>query len=197
MKLNIDPKCRICQSFDETIDHIVSGCKVLAPTEYTERHNKTASYSHWKVCKHYHIPTEDRWYNHKPEPLAENENVTILWDFTVHTDKTIGANRPDIIVKDFTKKSCLLIDVAIPSERNTSKKIFEKLSKYKDLEIEIQKMWGLKTSTIPVVVGALGLIGKEFEKYVQHIPGNINAEQLQKTVLLGTAHILRKVLSIN
>ncbi len=47
--------------------------------------------------------------------------------------------------------------MAIPSERNISVKITEKLSKYKDLEIEINRMWGMKTTITPVVIGALGL----------------------------------------
>ncbi len=47
--------------------------------------------------------------------------------------------------------------MAIPSERNISVKVTEKLSKYKDLEIEINRMWRMKTTKLPVVIGALGL----------------------------------------
>ena len=73
----------------------------------------------------------------------------------------------------------------------------EKLTKYKDLEIEIEKTWGMKTTTAPVIIGALGLImiKKGTENYIGKIPGNIRTE-LQKTVLLRTAHILRRTLSI-
>jgi len=49
------------------------------------------------------------------------------------------ANRPDIVVKDKKERTCLLIGMSIPKERNTSLKIIEKLSKYKDLEIELRK----------------------------------------------------------
>ena len=114
----------------------------------------------------------------------------------IQTDKEIKANRPDIVVKNKKEKTCLLIDMSIPTERNTSLKTTEKLSKYKDLEIEIQKMWGMKTTTIPVVIGALGLIKKGMEKYVKQIPGNIKVHEIQKIALLGTAHILRRTLSI-
>ena len=86
--------------------------------------------------------------------------------------------------------------MVIPSEHNTSVKVTEKLSKYKDLEIEINRMWGTKTTTIPVVIGALGLVKKGLEKYTDNIPGNINIQEVQKIALLGTGHIIRRVLSI-
>ena len=48
--------------------------------------------------------------------------------------------------------------MSVPSDTNVSFKIFEKLSKYKDLEIEVTKMWHLKTTTLPIVIGALGIV---------------------------------------
>ena len=97
----------------------------------------------------------------------------------VHTDREIKANRPDIVVKDKKERRCMLIDIAVPSERNTSAKFTEKLSKYKDLEIETNRMWDMKTETIPVVVGALGLIKKGLDKATCRIPGN-NTNEIQK-----------------
>ena len=88
------------------------------------------------------------------------------------------------------------IDIAVPSDRNTSVKVAEKLSKYKHLEIEITKMWGVKTITVPVVIGALAVIKKGIENHINKIPRNINITEMQKMTLLGSSHILRKVLSI-
>jgi hypothetical protein len=65
---------------------------------------------------------------------------------------------------------------------------------YKDLTIEIQRMWNVKTKVIPVIIGATGTISKSFIKYVSDIPGNYEVKELQKTAILGTTHILRKVL---
>ena len=120
----------------------------------------------------------------------------MLWDMQVHIDREIKENRPDIVVKDRKEKACMLIDMTVPSERNVSMKEVEKLSKYKDLEIEVTKMWEMKTTTVPVVVGALGLIKKGLEKQISKIPGTIHIEQLQKIVILGSAHIIRRILSI-
>jgi hypothetical protein len=67
--------------------------------------------------------------------------------------------------------------------------------KYKDLTIEIQSMWNVKTRVIPLIIGATGTISKSFRKYVNSIPGNHEVRELQKTAILATAHILRKVLT--
>jgi hypothetical protein len=54
-------------------------------------------------------------------------------------------------------------------------------------------MWNVKTRVIPVIIGATGTISKSLKKYVSTIPGN-HIRELQKTAILGTAHILQKVL---
>ena len=110
----------------------------------------------------------------------------------VHTDKTIKANKPDIIIKDKREKTCMLIDMAILSDQNTPVKVAEKLPKYKDLEIEITKMWGIKTITVPVVIGALKVVKKGIEKHTDKIPGEIKITELQKIALLGSSHIQPK-----
>jgi hypothetical protein len=48
-------------------------------------------------------------------------------------------------------------------------------------------MWNVKTRVIPVITGA---ISKSFRKYVSTVPGNHDVKELQKTAILGTAHIL-------
>jgi len=113
-----------------------------------------------------------------------------------NTNKEVKANRPDIIAEKKSKKLCIFIDVAVPSERNFAAKEVEKLSKYKDLDIEIGKMWNTKSIVIPLVIGALGIICKGMIRYVEQLPGKITIEELQKIVLLGTAHLIRGILSI-
>ena len=156
----------------------MAGCPELAKTKYLHRHDKAASYLHWNICKELNINVEEKWYEHEPQTVTERDNITILWDMPIQTDREIKANRPDIVIKDQQEKSCLLIDMSIPTEKNTSVIVTEKLSKYKDLEIEIER------------------IKKGLEKYTKQIPGNIKISELQKIALLGTSRILRKTLSI-
>jgi hypothetical protein len=56
-------------------------------------------------------------------------------------------------------------------------------------------MWNVKPKVISVIIGTTGTISKSFRKYVNNIPGNHEVKELQKTAILGTAHILRKVLT--
>jgi hypothetical protein len=72
----------------------------------------------------------------------------------VQTDRTIPNNKPDIITCDNEKGTCMLIDVAISGARNVVKEEFEKILKYKDLAIEIQRMWSVKVSVMSVLIGA-------------------------------------------
>jgi len=89
----------------------------------------------------------------------------------------------------------MLINVAISGDRNVIKKEAEKILKYQDLTIETERMWNVKTKVMPVIIGATGTISKSFRKYVSNIPGNHEVKELQKTAILGTVHILRKVLT--
>jgi len=88
----------------------------------------------------------------------------------------------------------MLIEVAISGDRNVIKKEAEKILKYKDHTIEIQRMWNVKTKVKPVVIGATGTISKSFRTYVSNIPEKHEVKELQQTAILGTAHILRTVL---
>ena len=58
----------------------------------------------------------------------------------IHTDRTITANRPDIVLKNKQDKTCLLVEKTIPLDTNTSVKNTGKITKYKDLEIEVERM---------------------------------------------------------
>jgi hypothetical protein len=56
-------------------------------------------------------------------------------------------------------------------------------------------MWNVKARVIPVVIGATETASKSLRKYVSNIPRTHDVKELQKTAILGTVHILRKVLT--
>jgi hypothetical protein len=60
---------------------------------------------------------------------ARNNTVTILWNQQVQTDRTIPSNKPDIIIRDNEKRTCMLIDVAISGDRNVIEKEADKILK--------------------------------------------------------------------
>jgi hypothetical protein len=121
--------------------------------------------------------------------------IIIIKNQQVQTSRTIPNNKADIIICDNEKGTCTLIDVSISGERNVIKKEADKIIKYKDLTTEIQRMWNVKTKVIPIIIEATGDISKPFRKYVSNIPGKLKVNELQKTAILCTAHIIRKVLT--
>ena len=93
-----------------------------------------------KICKALGIETTDKWYTHMPKAVYEKGDVTVLWNQAVHTEREVTANRPDLIIKNKKEKTCTLIDVAIPADRNDVQMEAEKKLKCKSLCIEIQRM---------------------------------------------------------
>ena len=148
---------------------------------------------HYSICKALGVETTDKWYTHMPKPVYEKGDDIVLWNQAVHTDREVTANRPDIIIKNTKENTCTLIYVAIPVDRNVQKEAEKKL-KYKSLCIEIQRMWNLKCTIIPVIIGATGIVTKSLRKNWEAVPGKHSIDSLQKTAILGTSHIIRKVL---
>jgi hypothetical protein len=72
----------------------------LAKSENLMRHDKVCAHLHCSICKALGIETTDRWYTQKPKPVYEERDGTVLWNHTVHTDRELTANRPDIIIKN-------------------------------------------------------------------------------------------------
>jgi len=191
-----DSLCRLCKKANESIDHVVSGCSKLAQKEYKRRHDNLGKIVHWKLARKCNFETGDKWYEHEPESVLENEDYKILWDFSIQTDHVIEARRPDLVVVDKKKRTCKIIDFAVPGDSRIEDKEKEKVEKYQDLARELQKIWNVRVKVIPLVVGSLGAIPRQFGNRLKDIGITAEIGQVQKTVLLGTARILRKVLEI-
>ena len=110
-----------------------------------------------------------------------------MWGFSIQTDHVIEARRPDLVVVDKKEKSCKIIDFAVPWDSRIEEKEKDMTEKYQDLGRELQKIWNVKVKIIPLVVGSLGVIPKQFGNWLKQI--TVTAGTVQKTVLLGTARI--------
>ena len=89
-----------------------------------------------------------------------------------------------------------LIDFAIPDDSRVDSKEIEKIEKHQDLVRELKKLWDMKIVVIPVVIGALGTTPKILPKRLKDSGIKTNIGEMQKTVILNTARILRKVLEV-
>ena len=123
-------------------------------------------------CVHNYTSTYARkqgqsWTENNGMNMCQNQQKQFkearLWNQQVQTDRIIPNNKPDIIIRDNEKGTCMLIDVTISRDRNVIKKEAETILKYKDLTTEIQRMWNVKTEVIPVIIGATGLFQSHSE----------------------------------
>ena len=118
--------CRICKKESETTFHILAGCDTLAKKEYLERHNQVAKYIHFEICKAFGLKTENKWHCHQPPEVILEKNFEIVWELPLTTDRPVGANRPDIVIRDKLAKKTLIIDISCPSDVNVYNKKNEK-----------------------------------------------------------------------
>ena len=108
-------KCRLCGDRDETINHI-SECSKLAQKKYKTRHDWVGNVIHWVMCKKFNFDHTDKWYMHNPAPILKNNTYKLPWDFDIHTDYLISARRPDLIIINKKKRTCKIVDFAVPAD---------------------------------------------------------------------------------
>ena len=195
LKNRLSDTCRVCGIESETTTHLLAGCGTLAKKEYLDRHNNVARYIHRALCDTYNIQTESKWHLHRPTEVIMNKNIELLWDMTLNTDRQIGANKPDIVLRDKTAKKTYIIDISCPSDMNVQSKENEKVAKYSGLRAELGKMWNCECVVIPVVIGGLGVISEKFLEYLKMVPAQLSMEMCIKITLLGSEKIMRSVLS--
>ena len=94
---------------------------------------------HWEMCRKYGIECNDKWYDHQPLPTAENGEVRITWDMTIHTDKVLKHNRPDVTLVHKDTQKWTLIDIAVPADQTIIRTEEEKVEKYQELAFEIRE----------------------------------------------------------
>ncbi|CAH1393385.1 unnamed protein product [Nezara viridula] len=159
----IDDLCRLCKKAVESIQHVTSGCTILAGKEYLQRHNNAAKVVHQAMAQKMELVDKYcPYYKYHPEPINSMRNIKVFWDQPILTDHTIPHNRPDILIIDKSKQSAFIIEIGVPSDDNLHKVVAEKKRKYVELAEEIKQLYHLKeTRILPIVISCNGLIPEE------------------------------------
>ena len=131
---------------------------------------------------------------HNPAPVLENDTHKLSEDFNIQTDHLIPAGRPDLIIITKKKRIYKNTDFAVPVDHRINLKEWEKKDRYLDLSRELKKLWNMKVTIVPIVIGALGTITKGLLKGLEDLEVDGRVETIQMTALLRTARILRRVL---
>lgn len=190
-------KCRLCNSAEETVQHLASGCSTIAGTKYLTRHNNMGQVVQQLLClqkqliQHF-VPH----HVYAPQPVLENESYKIYWDLTVITDRGAEHNRPDMVLWEKQRNTATIIDFAVPQDCNLAKSYGEKIAKYEPLALQIKDMWQLDEVTImPLVISTNGLVHRKTTQHLQQLklPSN-TIMWMQKAVILGTVNIVRKII---
>ena len=89
-----------------------------------------------------------------------------------------------IIIIVVEKRQMWLIDVAIPGDNRIDQKEVEKITKYQDMKVEVERLWEKKATVVPVVIGAQGAIPRDLVKHLKTFGlDKISPSQLQKAAL--------------
>ena len=107
------------------------------------------------MCRKFQFDHTNKWYIHNPAPVLENDSHKLLWDFNIQTDHLIPARRPDLVIINKRKRICKIVDFAVSADHRINLKESEKKDKYLNLARELKKLWNMKVTIMPIVIGAL------------------------------------------
>ena len=131
--------CMFFHKYNETLMHIVSGYEMLCGMKYLYRHDKIGSYLHWLTLRDNIFRVCKSWLHHVPLSTTTKGNVTIYWDTLLLTDTMAKFNNPDIVIRNATEKTEQLIYIKLPQYYSVVSATANKITKYKDMTLEIQK----------------------------------------------------------
>ena len=111
---------------------------------------------------------------HNPAPLLEHNTHKLLWDYDIHTDHLIINKK---------KKTCKIVDFAVPADHRIKLKKCEKKDKYLDLARELKKLWNMQVTIIPIVIGAFGTVTEGLLKGLEDLEVGGRVETIQTTTI--------------
>ena len=119
---------------------------------------------------------------HNPASVPENETNKLLWDFEIQTDQLISARRPDLVITNKKNRICQIVDFTVPDEHRVKLKENKKRDQYHDLDRELKKLWNMKVTVIPVVIGAFGTVIKVLVQGLEDLEIRGCVESTQSTL---------------
>ena len=149
---------------------------------------------HWELFQNFRFYHTNKWYRHNPESILENEMHKILWEFEIQMDHLILARRPDWGIVHKKKRTCQIMDFTISAYHRVKLKESEKRDKYLDLARELKKLWNMKVTVKPIIIGTLGTVTKGQVQGLKDSEMRGRVENIQTTALLRLAKILKRVL---
>ena len=90
-----------------------------------------------EFSRRYGLESGEKWYEKQPLPVIENDQVKLMWDNMIITDRRIQHNRPDITLVLKDKQQWIMIAVAVPDDRNFVTTEVCKIEWYLELAFEV------------------------------------------------------------
>ena len=149
---------------------------------------------YWEMCKKFKFDHTNKCYMYNSASVLENDTHKLQWDFEIDTEHLISPRRPDLIIINTKKRICKIVDFDVPADYRIKLKECEKKDKYLDLARELKKLWNMKVSIVPIVIGAFSTVTEWLLKGLEDLEVGGQVETIQTTALLKTARILRRVL---
>ena len=131
---------------------------------------------------------------HNPESVLNSETYKPLWAFEIKINDLISARQSNLVIVNKKKRTCNIVDLALPADLRLKVKESEKKDRYLEFARELKRLWKLKVTIMPVIFGLLSRITKEIAKRLEELKIRARVETNHTTMSLRSARILWRIL---
>ena len=107
------------------------------------------------MCKKFKFDSTNKWYMHIPASVLENDKHKLLWDLDIQTESPNHGQNSRPYNDQQKKRTCEIVEFAVSADHRIKLKEYEKKDKYLDLARELKKLWNMKVTIIPIVIGVI------------------------------------------
>ena len=152
----------MCGKAEENIYHVVAACSYLSSNLYLNvRHNPTATAVYDEITSK--SKTSTREANRMPSQITKTDHMEIWWVYKVPTMNKVLHNPPDMVIWDNQDKTCKIVDICVPLDINVDLRDTTKVDNYAPLVDQLLYS-EYKHQTIPVIIGAMGTVPRNYEQ---------------------------------